>query len=149
MATSKKSNSKKTATTKKTEQPAKETKETKAPQEMSVDELASMFINNDTETIERMKEENAPVQEPVEDTTPSEPELAPAFDEIMEEVKAEQPKEDEKPVVEKKEVVKKDAEVKKVEEPKKTEQPASQQPHTPNNSRTVYGYDHFGMIYEW
>lgn len=146
--TTKKTNTKTTkkTTVKKNEQTEK-VEETKNVQEMSVDELADMFINNDTENIERLKEENQPVEETsTEETEAPESEIASAFNEIMEEVQAEQPKEELKPVEEKKPET-----PKPVEQPKPVHQTKGIQPIQPqiNTNRSVYGYDHFGMIYEY
>lgn len=132
MAT-KKTNTKNTA--KNTVQPEKQAEETKAVDSMSVEELTNMFIQNDTQTMERLKEENR--KEPViEEPEQPETEKENHLEKILEEVVAETPKEEPKPEPEKPKPV--------VE--KKQEQAKQIQPQ-PNTNRAVYGYDHFGIIY--
>jgi hypothetical protein len=132
MAT-KKTNTKTTA--KNSVRPEKQPEEPKAVDSMSVDELANMFIQNDTQTMERLKEENR--KEPViEEPEQPEAEKENYLEKILEEVVAETPKEEPKPESEKPKPV--------VE--KKQEQAKPIQPQ-PNTNRAVYGYDHFGIIY--
>lgn len=141
MAT-KKTNSKDTkkTSTKKEEQAAKETKETKNAEEMSVDELTNMFIQNDTQTMARLKEENMAVPV-VENTNEPEHEKENTLEKLLGEVVAEQPKETPKPKNDVKQ------ETKPVEEKKPEPLNPTQTPKQPNTNRTVYGYDHFGIIY--
>ena len=132
MAT-KRTNTKNTA--KNTAQPAKQTEEPKGVDNMSIDELTNMFIQNDIQAMERLKEENR--KEPViEEQEQPEAEKENYLEKILEDVVAETPKkepnpepENPKPVVE-----------------KKQEQVKPIQPQ-PNTNRAVYGYDHFGIIY--
>lgn len=134
-------------------QPKEESVETpKTVDNMSVDELAEIFKNNDTEKIEQLADENSPTvaveNEPEENKEPEFPEHVYVAPEPFVEEKTEQvnPKKVENPKAEPKQE-------KKVEEPKKKEakmepvQPAK--PKTPNTNRAVYGYDHFGMIYSY
>ena len=141
MAT-KKTNSKDTkkTSTKKEEQPVKETKETKNAEEMSVDELTNMFIQNDTQTMARLKEENMAVPV-VEGTNEPEPEKENTLEKLLGEVVAEQPKEAPKPKNDVKQ------ETKPVEEKKPEPINPVQAPKQTNTNRAVYGYDHFGIIY--
>lgn len=127
----------------KAEQPIKSTKKTKNAEEMSVEELANMFVQNDTQTIERLKAENKP-ETIIDVPEQAEPEKTNELEKIFGEVVAEQPKKDTK-----KEPKPKIGEV-KAHENKKTEQEqvkTQQKPQQTNTNRSVYGYDHFGIIY--
>lgn len=116
----------------------------KSVEEMSVDELTEIFKSNDTKEIKRLEKENAvetsepemvETVEPIVETKPVEEETV-VNEEIHEDVVEPEPE----PVIEKVE------EKKTVEKPveEKNVQPTIQ---TPNTNRSVYGYDHFGMIY--
>ena len=141
MAT-KKTNSKSTkkSAPKNEEQPVQEIKETKNAEKMSVDEITKMFVQNDTQSIERLKKENAPEHESSENKD-IKLEKENEFEKIAKEVVSEQSKE--KPNTDsKKETIEPNIEKIKPEQPKPT-----QTLQQPNTNRTVYGYDHFGIIY--
>lgn len=143
MAT-KKTNSKsaKKSAPKNEEQPVQEVKESKNAEKMSVDELTKMFVQNDTQLIERLKKENTPEHENSENED-IKLDKENEFEKIAKEVVSEQPKE--KPNTNtdsKKEAIESNIEKIKPEQPKPT-----QTLQQPNTNRTVYGYDHFGIIY--
>ncbi len=137
-----------TKTTKKTNvrTTKKETVEkTNTVDTMSVDELAEIFKNNDTEKIEQLADEIKPVVE-TESKENNEPEFPEhvyvAPEEFVEEKKSE-------PVKEQKKTKSKTEpkQEKKTEETKKENPVQPTKPNKPNTNRAVYGYDHFGMIY--
>lgn len=110
---------------------------------MSVEELANMFIQNDTQTIELLKEENT--QQPLgSQTQEPEQEKENVLKKIFDEVVAEQPKE----VASSKKTAKPNpAQPKHIEEKNTNAQKPTQTPKQANTNRNVYGYDHFGIIY--
>ena len=130
----------KNKSTKKPETTAKKTVD-----EMSENELVNILKENDTETLEKLEAENTPeiLDEPVEMETAKKTNIEPKSVEtvanevpepieetVTEEVKEHEPKVEEVTVVEEK-------------------SPKPEQSNTNKTMRNVYGYDHFGMIYEY
>jgi hypothetical protein len=135
----KKTNSKATKKPVAKEEPVMEESKKNGIDNMSLDEIANMFIQNDVEAIERLKKENEQTQI-IEDPEKTETEKPNELEKLANEVVAECPKENPKP--------KSEHESKKPESEKhnQNEKP-KQTPQQPNTNRAVYGYDHFGIIY--
>ena len=127
----------------KKEEPIVEATESKSVDNMSVEELANMFIQNDTQSIEHLKEENA--QQPLgEQAQEPEQEKENVLEKIFDEVVSEYPKE----TSHTKKTAKTDSEQPKQNEKENTEpQKPTQTAKQTNTNRNVYGYDHFGIIY--
>ena len=143
MAT-KKTNSKtqKKSASKKEEQPVVNLEETKEVNNMSVDDITNLFIQNDKQELEQLKEKNA--QKPIMDETkPSENnEKENVIEKIVNEVSTEAQTIQTKPEVTEKKSV-------ETEKNKNTKSVQDSQTRKIRSNRSVYGYDHFGIIYEY
>ena len=143
MAT-KKTNSKtqKKSASKKEEQPVVNLEETKEVNNMSVDDITNLFIQNDKQELEQLKEKNT--QKPITDETkPSEnKEKENVIEKIVSEVSTEAQTIQTKPEVAEKKSV-------ETEKNKNTKSVQDSQTRKSKSNRSVYGYDHFGIIYEY
>lgn len=116
-----------------------ETKVKKTVDTMSDDDILEMMKNNDTKAIEELKAENTPV---IVETPVEEP--------IVVEEPVNEPEPEPEPVAEEKAVEPEPEVIAPVVEEKHIEQPkpiVNETKKPVKTTRSVYGYDHFGVIY--